>query len=40
MAKLIIKLISSVAEVINSDSEVNHSMKVVFLPDYNVTFGS
>jgi glycogen phosphorylase len=39
MAKLIIKLISSVAEVINGDPKVNHRMKVVFLPDYNVTFG-
>jgi starch phosphorylase len=39
MAKLIIKLISSVAEVINCDSEVNEQLKVVFLPDYNVTFG-
>jgi starch phosphorylase len=39
MAKLIIKLISSVAEVINCDPEVNHRMRVVFLPDYNVTFG-
>jgi starch phosphorylase len=39
MAKLIIKLISSVAEVINHDPEVNHLMRVVFLPDYNVTYG-
>ena len=39
MAKLIIKLITSVAEVIDNDPEVNHSMKVVFLPDYDVTYG-
>jgi starch phosphorylase len=39
MAKLIIKLITSVAEVINCDTEVNRQLKVVFLPDYNVTFG-
>jgi glycogen phosphorylase len=39
MAKLIIKLISSVSEVINRDPEVNQSLRVVFLPDYNVTYG-
>jgi starch phosphorylase len=39
MAKLIIKLINSVGEVINEDPEVKHRIKVLFLPDYNVTFG-
>ncbi len=39
MAKLIIKLINSVAEVVNADAEVAGRLRVVFLPDYNVTFG-
>ena len=39
MAKLIIKLINSVGEVIDQDPEVKHRIKVLFLPDYNVTFG-
>ena len=39
MAKLIIKLINSVGEVINQDPEVKQRIKVLFLPDYNVTFG-
>ncbi|HHP7244864.1 MAG TPA: glycogen/starch/alpha-glucan phosphorylase [Elainellaceae cyanobacterium] len=37
MAKLIIKLITSAGEVINQDPDVRDRLKVVFLPDYNVT---
>ncbi|MBU1223267.1 MAG: glycogen/starch/alpha-glucan phosphorylase [Gammaproteobacteria bacterium] len=37
MAKRIIKLINSVAEVINDDPEVNGRLKVAFLPNYRVT---
>ena len=36
MAKLIIKLINSVATAINQDSVVSQALKVVFLPDFNV----
>ena len=38
MAKLMIKLITAVGEVINHDPAVNDRLRVVFLPDYNVTF--
>ncbi|MFM7426595.1 MAG: glycogen/starch/alpha-glucan phosphorylase [Elainella sp.] len=37
MAKLIIKLINSVAEVVNVDPDVRGRLKVAFMPDYNVT---
>ncbi len=35
-AKLIIKLISSVAEVVNGDRATGERLKVAFLPDFNV----
>jgi starch phosphorylase len=39
MAKLIIKLITSIGETLDRDPEIRDRMKVVFLPDYNVTLG-
>ncbi|MCL6259854.1 glycogen/starch/alpha-glucan phosphorylase [Aquiflexum sp. TKW24L] len=36
-AKLIIKLINSVGEVVNNDPDVRGRLKVVFYPNYNVT---
>jgi len=37
MAKLIIKLIHAVGEVVNRDPVVDGRLRVVFVPDYNVT---
>jgi starch phosphorylase len=39
MAKLIIKLINSVAEVVNHDPELRERLKVAFLPNFNVSAG-
>jgi starch phosphorylase len=39
MAKLIIKLITSVAEMVNNDPDVRGRLKVVFIPNFNVKLG-
>jgi starch phosphorylase len=39
MAKLIIKLITSIASVVNNDPDVAGRLKVIFFPDFNVKNG-
>jgi glycogen phosphorylase len=39
MAKLIIKLIHSVAEVVNHDPDTRDALRVVFIPDFDVKTG-
>ena len=38
-AKLIIKLINAVAEVVNRDPDVRGRLKILFVPNFNVTLG-
>ncbi|NET30522.1 MAG: glycogen/starch/alpha-glucan phosphorylase [Cyanothece sp. SIO1E1] len=39
MAKLVVKLINAVADVVNSDSDVAGRLKVVFLANFNASLG-
>ena len=39
LAKLIIKLITSVAEMVNNDPDTQDRLRVVYLPNFNVTNG-
>ena len=37
IAKSVIKLINTLSEVINNDPDVNNKIKIIFLPNYNVS---
>ncbi|NJN85489.1 MAG: glycogen/starch/alpha-glucan phosphorylase [Leptolyngbyaceae cyanobacterium SL_7_1] len=39
MAKMVVKLINSVADMVNHDADVRGRLKVVFLSNYNVSLG-
>ncbi|MGB5593210.1 MAG: glycogen/starch/alpha-glucan family phosphorylase, partial [Crocosphaera sp.] len=39
MAKLIIKLVNAVADVVNNDPDVRGRLKVIFMPNFNVSLG-
>lgn len=39
MAKLIIKLINSIAQTVNQDADIKGRLKVVYVPNFNVTLG-
>ncbi len=39
MAKLIIRFINGIAEIINADPDMEGRLRVIFLPDYNVKLG-
>jgi len=37
MAKLVIRLVTGIADVVNTDPRISGRLRVVFLPDFNVT---
>ena len=39
MAKLIIRFINGIAEMVNADPDMDGRLRVIFLPDYNVKLG-
>ena len=38
MAKKIIKLINTIADLVNNDFDVNEKLKVIFVENYNVSY--